>query len=167
MPAELPDGFAAALGGESRLSIALLEPGGGWSAASTRATVESNRLTGTKAAVEHAADADHFAVVARVDGEPGLAIVGSGSPGIDLTPQSSFDVTVPLSRVTFADAEVEAVAIASSPKRSSTVSPASGASSPPPRPSARRPGYSSKRGATPPSAGSSVGRSDATRLCAT
>jgi alkylation response protein AidB-like acyl-CoA dehydrogenase len=106
---ELPDGFAA-LDGESRLAIGLLEPGGGWPAASTRATVESNRLTGTKAAIEHAAGADHFAVVARVDGEPGLAIVGSGAPGIELTPQSSLDVTVPLSRVTFAGAVVDAVA---------------------------------------------------------
>ena len=107
---ELPDGFAPVLDGESRLSIALLEPGGGWSTASTRATVESNRLTGTKAAVERAADADRFAVVARVDGEPGLAIVGSGSPGVELTPQSSLDAAVPLSRVTFADTGVDAVA---------------------------------------------------------
>jgi alkylation response protein AidB-like acyl-CoA dehydrogenase len=107
---ELPDGFAAALDGESKLAIGLLEPGGGWSAASTRATVESNRFTGTKAAMEHAAGVDHFAVVARVDGEPGLAIVGSGSPGIELAPQSSLDATVPLSRVTFADAVVDAIA---------------------------------------------------------
>jgi alkylation response protein AidB-like acyl-CoA dehydrogenase len=107
---ELPDGFAAALDGESRLSIALLEPGGGWSAASTRATVESNRLTGTKAAVEHAADADHFAVVARVDGEPGLVTVDGGSPGIEFTPQSGLDASVPLSLVTFADTAVDAVA---------------------------------------------------------
>jgi alkylation response protein AidB-like acyl-CoA dehydrogenase len=107
---EGPDGFAAVRDGESRLSIALLEPGGGWSAASARATVESGRVTGAKAAVEHAADADHFAVVARVDGEPGLAVVGSGSPGIELTPQSSLDATVPLSRVTFTDAGVDAIA---------------------------------------------------------
>jgi alkylation response protein AidB-like acyl-CoA dehydrogenase len=107
---ELPDRFAAVLDGESRLSIALLEPGGGWSTASTRATVESKRLTGTKAAVEHAAVTDHLAVVARVDGEPGLIIVSSGSPGIEVTPQSSVDATVPLSRVTFADTGVDAVA---------------------------------------------------------
>jgi alkylation response protein AidB-like acyl-CoA dehydrogenase len=107
--AELPDGFEAVLHGDARLSIGLLEPGGDWSASSAHATVESNRLTGTKAAVEHATDADLLAVVARVDGEPGLAIVRNGSPGIELTPQPSLDATVPLSRVTFADAEVEAV----------------------------------------------------------
>jgi alkylation response protein AidB-like acyl-CoA dehydrogenase len=107
--AELPDGFGDVLGGEARLSVGLLEPGGDWAASSTHAAVESNRLTGTKAAVEHAADVDLLAVAARVDGELGLAIVRNGSPGTEQTPQSSLDVTVPLSRVTFADAEVEAV----------------------------------------------------------
>ncbi len=106
---ELPESFVSALHGDSRFSLGLLEPGGGWSVSSPRATVESNRLTGTKAAVEHATDADLLAVVARVDGEPGLAFVRNGSPGIEQTPQSSLDATVPLSRVTFADAEVEVV----------------------------------------------------------
>jgi alkylation response protein AidB-like acyl-CoA dehydrogenase len=107
--AELPEGFGAVVGGDARLSIGLLEPGGDWSIASTHATVESNRITGTKAAVEHAADADHFVVVARVDGEPGLAIARTGSPGVEVTPQPGLDASVPLSRVTFADAAVEAV----------------------------------------------------------
>jgi alkylation response protein AidB-like acyl-CoA dehydrogenase len=108
--AELPEGLAGLLRGDSRVSIGLLEPGGDWSLSSARATVEANRLTGTKAAVEHAADADVFAVVTRVDGEPSLTIVRAGSPAIDVTPQSSLDATVPMSRVTFSDAEVEAVA---------------------------------------------------------
>ena len=69
--------------------------------------MESNRLTGVKAAVEHAADADVLAVVARVDGEPGLALVRSGLQAVELMPQPSLDPTVPLSRVTFADAELE------------------------------------------------------------
>ncbi len=75
----------------------------------TRATVESSRLTGTKAAVEHATDVDYLAVVAIVDGEPGLVLVPTRSPGVELTPQSGLDATVPLSRVTFADVEVEAL----------------------------------------------------------
>ena len=54
--AELPDGFSDLLGSDSRLSIALLEPGSGWLVSGTRSTVESERLTGTKAAVEHATD---------------------------------------------------------------------------------------------------------------
>jgi alkylation response protein AidB-like acyl-CoA dehydrogenase len=72
--------------------------------------VVSGRVTGAKAAVEHAADADYFAVVARVDGDAGLAVVGSGSPGVELTPQSSLDANVPLSRVTFTDAGADAIA---------------------------------------------------------
>ena len=107
--AELPDGFAAVLGGDSRVSVALLEPGRGWSISDTSASMNSTRLTGTKAAVEHAAAIDHLAVVAVADGQPGLALVAAGSPGIEVTPQSALDAGVPLSRVTFADAEVEGV----------------------------------------------------------
>jgi alkylation response protein AidB-like acyl-CoA dehydrogenase len=107
--ADLPPGFAAMLEGDARVSIALLEPGGGWSVASTRATVDANRVTGSKAAVEHAADADYLAVVALVDGAPGFALVPSGSLGLELAPQTSLDHTVPLSRATFAEAEAEAV----------------------------------------------------------
>ena len=107
--AQLPDGFAALLDGDSRVAIALLEPGAGWAVSGTRATLEDNRLTGTKAAVEHARDAEYFAVVALVDGRPGLALVPSASPGVRLTPQSGLDATVPLSCVAFVDADVEAV----------------------------------------------------------
>src|SRR5262249_45789531 len=47
---ELPDGFAAVLDGDARVSVGLLEPDGDWSVSSTRAAVESNRVTGVKAA---------------------------------------------------------------------------------------------------------------------
>jgi alkylation response protein AidB-like acyl-CoA dehydrogenase len=107
--AQLPDEFQALLDSDSRVSIALLEPGGGWSASDTRATVHSARLTAVKAAVEHAADVDYLAVVARVGDSPGLALVAVGSPGVELTPPSGLDATVPLSRVMFDAAEVEAV----------------------------------------------------------
>jgi alkylation response protein AidB-like acyl-CoA dehydrogenase len=107
--ADLPEGFGGALDGDSRVSIGLLEPGGDWSPSSTHATIDSSRVSGTKAAVEHAGIADRLAVVARVDGEPGLAVVRAGSPGIELTPQANLDTTVPLSRVTFADVDVDAV----------------------------------------------------------
>ena len=106
---DLPGGFGALMAGDSRVSIALLEPGGGWSMSDIGATVPSNRLTGCKAAVEHAAGVEYLAVVAIADGQPGLALVASGSPGTEVIPQSGLDVGVPLSRVTFADVEVEAV----------------------------------------------------------
>ena len=109
LAAELPDGFSALLDNSSRLSIALLEPGGGWSVSGTGATVQCNRLNGFKAGVEHVMDVDYLAVVARVDRGWGLALVPSGSRGTELAPQSSLDATVPLSRVAFVDTEVEAV----------------------------------------------------------
>ena len=107
--AELPGGFSDLLERDSRLSIGLLEPGGDWSTSGVRATVQANRLTGAKAAVEHATDVDYLVVVALVDGEPGLALVPSGSPGLELSDQAGLDGAVPLSRVAFVDAEVEAV----------------------------------------------------------
>jgi alkylation response protein AidB-like acyl-CoA dehydrogenase len=108
--AELPADFAALLGGDSRIGIALLEPGGGWSVSDTRATVDSGRLTGAKTAVEHALEVDYLAVVARAGGEPALALVPGASPGIEVTPAPGLDVTVPLSRVGFADTAAEMVA---------------------------------------------------------
>ncbi|MGA2010157.1 MAG: acyl-CoA dehydrogenase [Solirubrobacteraceae bacterium] len=107
--AELPDGFTALLDGDDRLSIAVLEPGAGWAAKAVRATLECNRLTGEKAAVEYASDVDALAVVARVDGDLGLVLVPSGTPGVTLTGQASLDATLPLSRVQFTAAEATAV----------------------------------------------------------
>ena len=106
---DVPPSFGALLDSDSRVSIGVLEPGGGWSVSDTRATVESGRLTGTKAAVEHAAEVDYLAVVARVDGEPALALVPCASAGIAVTPQSGLDGTVPLSRAAFANAEADAI----------------------------------------------------------
>jgi alkylation response protein AidB-like acyl-CoA dehydrogenase len=107
---ELPEGFEVVLEDDATVSVALLEPGGDWSISSTHATVESNRITGTKAAVEHAGVAELFGVVARAEGEPGLALIRADSHGIELAPQSGLDASVPLSRVTFADAGVVALA---------------------------------------------------------
>jgi alkylation response protein AidB-like acyl-CoA dehydrogenase len=107
--ADLPTAVRGALDGDARISIAMLEPGGGWSVSSTRATVESNRLTGSKAAVEHFADVDYLAVVALVDGEPGLALVRADARGLEAAGQTGLDETVPLGRATFVDAEAAAV----------------------------------------------------------
>jgi alkylation response protein AidB-like acyl-CoA dehydrogenase len=107
--AELSAGVREVLDSDCRLSIALLEPGGRWSVSSTRASLESNRLTGSKAAVEHAIDADYLAVVALSEGDLALALVRTGTSGLELAPQAGLDETVPVSRATFIDAEAEAV----------------------------------------------------------
>jgi len=106
---DLPAGVRAALESDSRISVALLEPGGSWSLQSTRATVESGRLTGSKAAVEHGADVEYLAVYALAAGEPTLALVRTAAKGVELAPQTGLDETVPLSRATFADADIEAL----------------------------------------------------------
>jgi alkylation response protein AidB-like acyl-CoA dehydrogenase len=107
--ADLPPVVKAVLESDAPVSIALLEPGGGWSVSSLRTSVQSSGLTGSKAAVEHATNVDYLAVVALVDGEPGLALVPTGTTGLELAPQPALDETVPLSRATFVDAEAEAV----------------------------------------------------------
>ncbi len=107
--ADLPDGFSDLLGGDARLAIALLEPGSGWSPSSVRAAVQADRVTGVKTAVEHATNVEYLVVVGLVDAEPGLALVPGSSPGLEFTDQAGLDGAVPLSRVAFTDAEVEAV----------------------------------------------------------
>ena len=91
----------------------------------------------------------------------------TASPGIELTPQSGLDATVPLSRVTFADAEVEAVVerelgetiidrlitVGGLLAAAEAIGAAAGI-------------FAAARAATRPSAGNSVGRSEATRRCA-
>lgn len=105
--AELCDGFGALLDSQARVSIALLEPGGGWSVSDAAASAESGRVTGIKAAVEHAADVEYFAVVVRVQGEPGMALVRRNSSAVELTSQSGLDTSVPLSRVGLVNAAAE------------------------------------------------------------
>ena len=116
-----------------------------------------------------AADVDYLAVVARVDGDLGTrARLAADRLGIERTPQSSLDATVPLSRVTFDDVEAEVVV---EPELAEAIidrlvsvggllaaAEAVGAAEQDLRASAA---------GTPPSAGSSGGRSAATRPCAT
>ena len=72
---ELPDGVRALLDGDARRLDRAARARGRLVGVDTRASVESSRLTGAKAAVEHADAVDYLAVVAHVDGELGLALV--------------------------------------------------------------------------------------------
>ena len=65
-------------------------------------------LDGRKVAVEHADEVDRFAVVAAAGATPALAIVAAGAPGLDVEPQPSLDVTLPMHAVTFAGVEAYA-----------------------------------------------------------
>jgi alkylation response protein AidB-like acyl-CoA dehydrogenase len=93
---------------EDQIAVALLEPGAGWSLDAINAAVHAGVLSGTKAAVEHAAGADRFAVVARLDGELGIALVRSDAGGVELSGQTSLDPSMPLHRVEFSGTAVEA-----------------------------------------------------------
>jgi alkylation response protein AidB-like acyl-CoA dehydrogenase len=108
--AELPDAFAELIAGDDAVSVALLEPGRGWSLAGIGTALGPDGLAGHKVAVEHADSVDRLAVVAVVDGEPGLALVPADQPGVDVTAQPSFDLTVPMSAVRFTAAEAHGVA---------------------------------------------------------
>jgi alkylation response protein AidB-like acyl-CoA dehydrogenase len=88
------------------VAIALLEPGASWSVDCVQAEVAGGALRGRKVAVEHAGSADRLAVVALVDGEPGLVLATGG----EVTAQPPFDPTVPMGAVDLDGAVVSAEA---------------------------------------------------------
>ena len=93
--------------GDARVSVALLEPGSGWS---VRGAQTSTRpVEGRKVAVEHADEVDRLAVVATSDGGPALALVATTAAGVEHEPQASLDVGVPMHTVTFSGADAEVV----------------------------------------------------------
>jgi alkylation response protein AidB-like acyl-CoA dehydrogenase len=94
--------------GDARVAIAMLEPGSSWSLDGVNAELDDGRLSTTKAAVEHAHGVDAFVVVARIGGEPGLALVRGDAGGIEFSDQTSLDPSVPLSRVELNDVEADA-----------------------------------------------------------
>jgi alkylation response protein AidB-like acyl-CoA dehydrogenase len=89
---------------EDRVSVALLEPGRGWSVDDTRTALGLGGLDGRKVAVEHATEVEQFAVVAA----GALALTAAGGPGVEIERQESLDVGVPLHAVTFSGATVDA-----------------------------------------------------------
>jgi len=96
--------YAGADVGDDRVSVALLEPGRGWSVHDVRTVVGLSGLEGRKVAVEHADEVERFAVVAS----GALALSAADAAGIDIEPQESLDVGVPLHAVTFSGAAIDA-----------------------------------------------------------
>jgi alkylation response protein AidB-like acyl-CoA dehydrogenase len=90
------------LDGEESVAIALLEPGGSWSVDAVQAQLVGGALRGRKVAVEHGSEVERLAVVALVDGEPGLVLATGG----EVTAQPSFDATVLMAAVDLDGAEV-------------------------------------------------------------
>jgi alkylation response protein AidB-like acyl-CoA dehydrogenase len=96
--------------GDDRISIALLEPGRGWSVDGALTVIGPSGVDGHKAAVEHAAEVDRLAVVASAAGAPALALVSARGAGVHVEPQPSLDAGVPMHAVTFSGADAGAVA---------------------------------------------------------
>jgi alkylation response protein AidB-like acyl-CoA dehydrogenase len=89
--------------GDDRVSIALLEPGRGWSVDDVRTAAGLSGLEGRKVAVEHADEVERLAVVAS----GALALTAADAPGVEIEPQQSLDVGVPLHAVTFSGAAID------------------------------------------------------------
>src|SRR5919198_110193 len=97
--------YASLLEGDESAAIALLEPGGGWSADAVQTELVDGALRGRKVAVEHGGAVDRLAGVALVDGEAGLVLASGG----DVTAQPAFDATVPMAAVALTGVEAEVV----------------------------------------------------------
>ncbi len=103
-------GAPESVGPDAAVALALLEPGSSWSleepVSSLRQTDQRFALAGEKVAVEQPDLADWLAVSAALDSEPALAVVSTGDPRVVTEPRTSVDITLPMSAVALADAQV-------------------------------------------------------------
>jgi alkylation response protein AidB-like acyl-CoA dehydrogenase len=95
---------------EQRVSVALLEPGRGWSVDAASTAVGLAGVDGRKVAVEHAAEVDLLAVVAAAADGPALVLVAADDLGVRVESRPSLDDTVPMHAVTFSGAAVDGIA---------------------------------------------------------
>ena len=100
-------GFATGVPDDARVSVAWLEPGGGWSSSGTLTSVRP--VDGRKLAVELAAEVDRFAVLGSVDGAPALALVRADDRRVTIEPQPTLDASLPQHAVSFSGADAESV----------------------------------------------------------
>jgi alkylation response protein AidB-like acyl-CoA dehydrogenase len=92
--------------GELRIAIAILESDRGYGLDGLATRLDEGKLNGRKILVADAADADLIAVVAQVDGRPGLVLVERSSPGVSLRPHEDLDPTSGFCEVVFDDVGV-------------------------------------------------------------
>jgi alkylation response protein AidB-like acyl-CoA dehydrogenase len=95
--------YAGADLGDDRVSVALLEPGRSWSVDDVRTAAGDSGLEGRKVAVEHADEVERLAVVASGV----LVLTAADARGVEIEPQESLDVGVPLHAVTFSGAAID------------------------------------------------------------
>jgi alkylation response protein AidB-like acyl-CoA dehydrogenase len=94
------------------VSVALLEPEGGWHLDGLQTTLGLEGVHGEKLAVEHAAAVDELVVVAASTEGPAVALVRRDAPGVAVEAQGSLDPGVPLSRVHLSGVDVPADRVA-------------------------------------------------------
>ncbi|HEX6389940.1 MAG TPA: acyl-CoA dehydrogenase family protein [Solirubrobacteraceae bacterium] len=83
-------------------ALAVLEQGGSWDPEQLETTVTGDgRVDGVKLAVRHGAEAAGFGVIALRDGEPVLALVAAGAPGVEITSVEGVDAGAHVTRVRF------------------------------------------------------------------
>jgi len=105
---DLPAGFAALAEEPTAIAVALLEPGGGWSAERVSTRLDGDVLNGEKCAVEAVDAADALLVVARDEEGPALALIPLDAAGLEVTAQDSIDAGAPLSQISLTAAAVGA-----------------------------------------------------------
>jgi acyl-CoA dehydrogenase len=114
------DGWAERLvAGDPAVALALLEPGGGWSASAPATTARSQAdgvvVRGVKTGVHHAGAVERLAVVAELDGAPAVVLVDPTQPGVTVTAVEGLDPACAPARVELAGVRVEGDDVLSGP----------------------------------------------------
>lgn len=98
-----------AAGGEAAVALAVVERRGDWSLEGATTTMRDDRLDGEKVDVQHGATVATFAVTAvGADGEPAVAFVDAGAPGVAVAPAPGVDAAAAATTVAFTDTPVAA-----------------------------------------------------------
>lgn len=106
-------------GGESAVTLAVLEAESDWSRAHTATTVRDDAhgtvLSGTKVGVHHAAIADAFVVTAMRGDEPVAVVLPADAPGVEITVGRGLDPASAPATVRFDDVPVDAGGLLAGP----------------------------------------------------
>lgn len=87
--------------GDLRIALAAMEADQGYDPDAVQTVVGGNGISGSKILVPEAADADLFLVLARVDGNVGLALVAREARGVAVRPHDDLDPSAKMCEVVF------------------------------------------------------------------